>query len=50
MTGGDYFVAAVATLEALAGITYAFQRDGYQGVIWCSIAVSNVAYLLMRRG
>lgn len=50
MTGGDYFVAAVATLEALAGVTYLVNRDTYQGILWSAIAVSNVAYLLMRRG
>ena len=48
---GDYFILALIGLEAGAAATYLLlDRDWRQAVVWLGVAVSNAAWLAVRRG
>lgn len=51
MMRGDVCVLAVAALEAMAAISYGYDGDYLQALVWAGPALSNVCYvLLMGRG
>lgn len=50
MYRGDWFVIGVALLEACASLTYLYDGDWKQAIIWAGPSISNACYLLMVRG
>lgn len=49
MMAGDLWIAAVIVLQSCAALTFLFDGDWKQAIVWLGVAVSNIAYLSLSR-